>query len=81
MRERAARLRRAGEAALGRHLAAEVGGTRRVLVEGSGLGRTEGFAPVRFSRPVAGGTLAEARIVAEDGRALLAELSSEPPAP
>jgi threonylcarbamoyladenosine tRNA methylthiotransferase MtaB len=50
VKERAKRLRAAGEAALRRHLQAEVGATRRVLVETDRLGRTEGFTSVRFAR-------------------------------
>lgn len=74
VRERAARLRRAGDEALAAHLAAEVGQVRNVLVEGSGLGRTEGFAGVRFASPPAMGTLRPAVITGHDGRTLLAEL-------
>jgi threonylcarbamoyladenosine tRNA methylthiotransferase MtaB len=73
VRERAARLRAAGEVALARHLASEVGRTREVLVEGSGTGRTEGFAPVKFERPPAKGALGPALILGHDGRALVAE--------
>ncbi|PZA10869.1 tRNA (N(6)-L-threonylcarbamoyladenosine(37)-C(2))-methylthiotransferase MtaB [Rhodopseudomonas palustris] len=46
IRARAARLRAAGEAALQRRLAAEVGATRSVLIEGPTQGRTEHFIPV-----------------------------------
>ena len=52
-RERAARLRAAGEAAMARFLAAQVGGEARVLVEREGLGRSEQFAAVEFE-PVLG---------------------------
>ncbi len=45
---RAARLRAAGDAALTRYLAAQVGRTAPVLVEKPGLGRTEGFALTRL---------------------------------
>ena len=72
IRERAARLREAGQAAFQRHLAGEVGTRRRVLVERGGLGRTEGFAPVRFSAAPPAGTLAAVDILGQDGRALIA---------
>ena len=72
VRERAGRLRGAGEAALRRHLAAEVGRTRQVLFEDSGLGRTEGFAPVRAVGPVEPRALRSMRITGQDGSALLA---------
>jgi len=72
VKERARRLRQKGAAALARHLAGEVGATRRVLVETGALGRTEAFTPVRFSAPVRPGTIVEATIAAHDGRELLA---------
>jgi threonylcarbamoyladenosine tRNA methylthiotransferase MtaB len=46
IRERAARLRAAGEAALRRRLASEIGLTRQVLIESPTQGRTEHFFPV-----------------------------------
>lgn len=47
-KERAARLRAAGAAAVVAHLRGQVGQTQRVLMEGPRLGRTEGFAEVVF---------------------------------
>ena len=52
IRDRAARLRAAGEAALARHLAAQVGQTHRVLMEGPRMGRTEQFTEVDLRRPI-----------------------------
>src|SRR5437762_6037920 len=46
IKERARRLRAAGEAALRKRLAAEVGTTRQVLIESGKQGRTEHFLPV-----------------------------------
>jgi threonylcarbamoyladenosine tRNA methylthiotransferase MtaB len=46
IKERARRLRAAGEAALNRRLASEVGATREVLIESATAGRTEHFLPV-----------------------------------
>jgi threonylcarbamoyladenosine tRNA methylthiotransferase MtaB len=46
-RERAGRLRAAGERALARYLAGRIGRAERVLVERGGTGRTEAFAPFR----------------------------------
>ncbi|RWG29938.1 tRNA (N(6)-L-threonylcarbamoyladenosine(37)-C(2))-methylthiotransferase MtaB, partial [Mesorhizobium sp.] len=43
VKERAARLRAAGEAAYRRHLAALAGTRQSILIERDGLGRTEGF--------------------------------------
>jgi threonylcarbamoyladenosine tRNA methylthiotransferase MtaB len=72
VKERAGRLRQKGAAALARHLAGEIGATRRVLVETGALGRTEAFTPVRFAAPVRPGEIVEATIAAHDGRELLA---------
>jgi threonylcarbamoyladenosine tRNA methylthiotransferase MtaB len=54
IRERARRLRAAGEAALQRRLAAEVGSVRQVLIESATQGRTEHFMPVAIARDVPG---------------------------
>ncbi|MDO9527407.1 MAG: tRNA (N(6)-L-threonylcarbamoyladenosine(37)-C(2))-methylthiotransferase MtaB [Gemmobacter sp.] len=48
VKDRAARLRRAGEVALEHHLAAQIGATHRVLTEGPRMGRTEQFTEVTF---------------------------------
>ena len=50
IRERARRLRAAGETALQKRLASEVGHTRQVLIESATQGRTEHFIPVAISR-------------------------------
>jgi threonylcarbamoyladenosine tRNA methylthiotransferase MtaB len=49
VKERAARLRAAGEAALRKRLDAEVGATREVLIESATTGRTEHFVPVAIA--------------------------------
>jgi threonylcarbamoyladenosine tRNA methylthiotransferase MtaB len=49
IRERAKRLRAAGEAALRKRLASEIGKTREVLIESAAQGRTEHFVPVAIS--------------------------------
>ncbi|ACL55230.1 tRNA (N(6)-L-threonylcarbamoyladenosine(37)-C(2))-methylthiotransferase MtaB [Methylobacterium nodulans] len=72
IRDRAARLRAAGEAALGRRLDREVGQVRAVLAERGGIGRTEGFLPVRLPDGVAPGTLRAVAITGHDGRVLAA---------
>jgi threonylcarbamoyladenosine tRNA methylthiotransferase MtaB len=46
IKARAKRLRTAGEAALQKRLAAEIGSTRQVLIESAKQGRTEHFLPV-----------------------------------
>jgi len=54
IKERARRLRAAGEAALQRRLASEVGATREVLVESASQGRTEHYLPVAVRDEVPG---------------------------
>jgi threonylcarbamoyladenosine tRNA methylthiotransferase MtaB len=72
VRDRAARLREAGDAALAAHLAGEVGRTHRVLTERGGLGRTEGFTPVRLAPEPPPGVFREVTIAGHDGRVLIA---------
>ena len=70
-KERAARLRSAGDAALARFLESRVGRDAEVLIEKPGFGRTEHFAPVAMDGEP--GTIVRARIGGvADGR-LLAE--------
>jgi len=72
IRDRAARLRAAGDAALGAHLAAQIGRTHRILAEGPRTGRTEQFTEVAFAADRPEGTILEARIAGHDGARLLA---------
>ncbi len=62
IRERAARLRAAGEEAARKHLAAQVGRTHRVLMESPRMGRTEQFAEVAFGTDQPVGAIVEAAI-------------------
>jgi threonylcarbamoyladenosine tRNA methylthiotransferase MtaB len=72
VKERARRLRQKGAAALARHLDAEVGTTRRVLVESRDSGRTEHFTQVRLNAPIVPGVIVEVALVGHDGRQLIA---------
>ena len=72
IKERAARLRAAGEAALARHLQAAVGQKRLVLTEGPRLARTEFFTEVSFDRDMPEGSLIEVEILGHDGARLKA---------
>ncbi len=54
IRDRAGRLRAAGEAALGKRLEAEIGSVREVLIESPTQGRTEHFLPVAISGEMPG---------------------------
>ena len=70
IRDRAARLRAAGDHAVLRHLAAQIGQTHMVLTEGPRMGRTEHFAEVKFDADQPEGALIETTIAAHDGRFL-----------
>jgi threonylcarbamoyladenosine tRNA methylthiotransferase MtaB len=69
IRDRAARLRAAGDAALARHLQARIGTTQQVLTEGPRLARCPDFTEVAFTTDQPEGTLMTVRIAAvQDGR-------------
>jgi threonylcarbamoyladenosine tRNA methylthiotransferase MtaB len=72
VKKRAARLRECGAKALRRHLDAEVGRRRRVLVEQRALGRTEQFTPVCLKQALDPGAIVDIEIAGHDGRQLLA---------
>ncbi|MFV0299616.1 MAG: radical SAM protein, partial [Paracoccus sp. (in: a-proteobacteria)] len=72
IRERAARLRAAGDAALVRHLDAQVGQDHLVLTEGPALGRTEQFTEVALPDGLPEGALIGLRIAGHDGARLVA---------
>ena len=50
IKDRAARLREKGEAALARYLQSQVGRDVELLMERDGIGRTPGFAEVKLER-------------------------------
>jgi threonylcarbamoyladenosine tRNA methylthiotransferase MtaB len=70
IRERARRLRAAGEAALRKRLISELGHTRQVLIESATQGRTEHFVPVAISGE-APGTVRTLAIAGHDGARLM----------
>jgi threonylcarbamoyladenosine tRNA methylthiotransferase MtaB len=72
IKERAARLREAGQAALAAHLAAQVGVAHRVLLEGPRMGRTEQFTEVAFDADQPEGQIVTARITGFAGERLVA---------
>jgi threonylcarbamoyladenosine tRNA methylthiotransferase MtaB len=72
VKDRAARLRAAGEAALARHLDARVGRTVAALVERDGLARAADFTEVAFQGEAAPGSIVELMIAAHDGKRALA---------
>jgi threonylcarbamoyladenosine tRNA methylthiotransferase MtaB len=71
IKDRARRLREKGEAALRRHLEAQVGARRQVLVESPELGRTEHFTRARLTTPMEPGTILDVTVAGHDGRQLL----------
>ena len=69
IKDRAARLRAAGDVALSRHLSAQVGVEHRILMEGPRLGRTGQFTEVAFASDQPEGQIVTARISGfADGR-------------
>ena len=71
VKQRAARLRAAGEAAYRRHLSSLPGTRQSILVERDGLGRTEGFTLTAIAAG-APGEIVEATITGHDGARLTA---------
>lgn len=69
IKDRARRLRTAGEAALQRRLSAEIGAVRNVLIESPTQGRTEHFIPVAISGATSG-DVQTLRIIGHDGARL-----------
>lgn len=69
VKERASRLRTAGDAAYKRHLARLAGSSQRLLIEREGIGRTEGFtlANVGFGTP---GEIVSGVVTGHDGERL-----------
>ena len=72
IKARAARLRAVGDAALQRHLAAQVGRAHHVLVEGPRLGRTEQFTEVSFASDQPEGQIQRVQIAGMAGGRLTA---------
>ncbi|MCB2092952.1 MAG: tRNA (N(6)-L-threonylcarbamoyladenosine(37)-C(2))-methylthiotransferase MtaB [Rhodobacteraceae bacterium] len=72
IKDRAARLRAAGDRALARHLASQIGQTHRILTEGPHRGRTEQFTEVSLTAPQPEGRIVTARISGHDGTRLTA---------
>ena len=66
IKERAARLRAAGDAALGRHLAGQVGRRVVALVERAGRARAADFTEIAFDAAAAPGTLITGAVTGHD---------------
>ncbi|WP_413990571.1 tRNA (N(6)-L-threonylcarbamoyladenosine(37)-C(2))-methylthiotransferase MtaB [Labrys okinawensis] len=74
IKERAARLREAGEVALTRFLDGEFGKRHVILTERGGIGRTAQFAPVRPETALPAGGLFETEITGRNGRELVGRI-------
>jgi threonylcarbamoyladenosine tRNA methylthiotransferase MtaB len=72
IKERAAKLRAAGRAQVGLHLAAQTGKTHQILMENARMGRTEQFTEVLFDRDQPEGQIVQARITGFAGQQLTA---------
>jgi len=71
IKDRAARLRQAGEAQVERHLVAQIGQIHSVLMESPTMGRTQQFAEVTFDQAQPEGQIVSAEITATSGTQLL----------
>ena len=72
IKERAAQLRAAGDVALQRHLAAQIGQTHSVLMESPRMGRTAQFTEVDFAADQPEGAIVTARITGASNQRLIA---------
>ena len=72
IRDRAARLRAAGDRAINRHLTDQAGRDHNVLMEAPRMGRTPQFAEVQFRDDQPVGRVVAARIVGHEHHSLLA---------
>lgn len=75
IKARAARLREAGQAALARHLAAQVGRTVSGLVEKGGIARAEDFTEIAFAGEAPVGGIVALKVTGVDGGRLTAALA------
>ena len=71
IKERAARLRATGQAALATELSARVGSETDVLIERPGMGRAAFYAPVGFTGSGDAGSVRRMRLVGVSGRNLI----------
>ena len=72
IKDRAARLRAAGDRAVAKHLEAQIGQRHTVLMENPRMGRTEHFAEVIFGADQVEGQIVETVITGQDGVQLTA---------
>jgi len=75
IKDRARRLREAGEAALGRHLERQVGRTLSALVERDGVARAADFTEVAFEGTVPVGEICAFVVTGHDGKRAMARVA------
>jgi threonylcarbamoyladenosine tRNA methylthiotransferase MtaB len=75
IKARAARLRAAGEAALARHLASQIGREVKGLVERGGVARAEDFTEIAFVGEAVVGSIVRLRVTGAEGGKLTADLA------
>ena len=73
VKQRAERLRAAGDRALATHLNARIGRTLSALVERAGRARAEDFTEIAFDGPAVPGQIVSLRMTGQDGRRAIAE--------
>ncbi|KRS13536.1 2-methylthioadenine synthase [Roseovarius atlanticus] len=73
IKDRAARLRAAGEARVARHLDEQQGRVHRVLLENARMGRTEQFTEVTFEMDQPEGQIVTAKVTGHDATRLTAD--------
>ncbi|MEH0195094.1 tRNA (N(6)-L-threonylcarbamoyladenosine(37)-C(2))-methylthiotransferase MtaB [Caulobacter sp. CCNWLY153] len=76
IKDRAKRLREAGQRGLERHLAAQVGRVLPGLVEREGLARAEDFTEIAFTGEAPAGEIVAFRVTGHDGARVIAELAA-----
>ena len=72
IKDRAARLRAAGDARVAAHLTAQIGQTHQILMENPHMGRTEQFTEVTLTAPQPEGQIIRATITGINGMQLTA---------
>jgi threonylcarbamoyladenosine tRNA methylthiotransferase MtaB len=75
-KERASRLRDAGDQQLQKFLMQNIGKTEQVIVEKNGFGRGRNFVPVQIDQDLAAGTLVDVQLISIEGKAIKACLAS-----
>jgi threonylcarbamoyladenosine tRNA methylthiotransferase MtaB len=72
IKERAARLRAAGDRRVSKHLMSQLGHIHNILIENENMGRTEGFTEVSFADPQPIGQIVRAKIMGRSDTQLVA---------